>query len=88
MDACKQVPVTQISVWLQRNCQHEVSSLAIEGLLAQAQTSAKMQVYVSGIMEGRLDAYADTPNYINGQEDVFKLILDGNIIWEKPKRKR
>ena len=86
MHETKEIPVTSISAWIDRNSDHSVSATSINALLEYAKKSGQMQIYSNCIVEsldGKIDAYDGTPLYTNGQESVRELILDGKTIWKR-----
>lgn len=77
------IKVTNISVWLDRECDHTVTTTSLDALLIQYAKTGYMSIYTYGTLQGSLDAF-DGVLYTNGAESVVRL-TDGNdkIIWSK-----
>lgn len=47
-----------------------------------------MQIYIcdSKKLDGKIDAFGDTPLYTNGQLSVNKLVYNGTLVWSRFKQ--
>lgn len=80
--------VTSISVWIDGRCGHQINDKSVSALLKEANKSGKMQIYICDNMklDGKIDAFDDTPLYTNGQFSVNELVYNGTLVWSKFKQ--
>lgn len=76
--------VTSISVWINGKCGHQVNDESVSALLKEAKESGKMQIYIcDNKMDGKIDAFGNTPLYTNGQFSVNELVYNGTVVWSR-----
>lgn len=80
--------VTSISVWINGKCGHQVNDESVSVLLKEANKSGKMQIYIcdNKKLDGKIDAFGDTPLYTNGQLSVSELVYNGTLVWSRFKQ--
>lgn len=77
--------VLSISVWIDNKCDHSINDESVSALIKQANKSGKMQIYIcdNKRLDGKIDAFGDTPLYTNGQLNVDELIYNGTVVWSR-----
>lgn len=77
--------VLSISVWIDNKCDHSISDESISALIAQANKSGMMQIYIcdNKNLDGNVDAFNGTPLYTNGQLSVNELIYNETVVWSR-----